>query len=108
MSNKIQKIWQVMNAFDNDFALKYPEFSKIILQLLYNRGLKEKQEIEEFLKPEYAKSHDPFLFKDMEAAVDLIIKHAKAKDKIVVYGDYDADGVTSSAVLHDVLKALRV
>ena len=97
-----------MNAFDNDFALKYPEFSKIILQLLYNRGLKEKQEIEEFLKPEYAKSHDPFLFKDMEAAVDLIIKHAKAKDKIVVYGDYDADGVTSSAVLHDVLKALRV
>lgn len=108
MSNKIQKIWQVMSVFDNDFAIKYPEFSKIVLQLLYNRGLKEKQEIEEFLKPEYVKSHDPFLFKDMEAAVELIIKHAKAKDKIVIYGDYDADGVTSSAVLHDVLKALRV
>lgn len=108
MPNKIQKLWKVMDAFDNDFALKYPESSKIILQLLYNRGLKEKQEVDDFLNPEYAKSYDPFLFKDMEAAVELVIKHAKAKNKIVIYGDYDADGVTSSAVLHDVFTALRV
>lgn len=109
--NKIKlqsKLWQVMPEFDNDFASKFPEYNKIILQLLYNRGLKEKKDIEEFLNPEYAKSHNPFLFKNMEAVVELIIKHAKEKNKVVIYGDYDADGVTSSAVLVDVLSALRV
>ncbi len=101
------RIWRVMPGYDNDFVLKNPEYSAIVLQLLYNRGLKEKGEIEEFLNPEYAKTHDPFLFKDMEAAVNLIIRHAKEKNKIVIYGDYDADGVTSSAVLVDVFRTLR-
>jgi len=50
---------------------------------------------------------DPFLFKDMTKAVDLIISHIKQGNKIMIYGDYDADGVTSSALLYDIFKIFK-
>ena len=86
---------------------KYPEYNRVILQLLNNRGLKEKEEIKMFLEGKYEDAHDPLKFKDMKEAVDLAIKHVKAKNKILVYGDYDADGVTASVVLVETLKTLK-
>ena len=50
---------------------------------------------------------DPFLFQKMEESTDLIIKHIKAQNKIFVFGDYDADGVTSSALMFEVLTLLK-
>lgn len=91
----------------DEFISKYPGYNRVVLQLLFNRGLKEKEAIENFLDSDFSKISDPFLFKDMEAAVELIIKHIREQNKILVYGDYDADGVTSSALLAEVLKILK-
>jgi len=97
-----------MPKVDRELSKVFPQYDNLVLQLLFNRGLIEPKEIEEFLNPDYYKfHHDPFLFKDMEAAVDLIISHVKKGSKILIYGDYDADGVTSSAIMLDVLTILK-
>lgn len=107
MSNQ-EKIWQILPKISQDFIKQFPDFNQAVLQLLYNRGLTLKDAIEQFLNTDYNKqSHNPFLFQDMKKAVELIIKHIKNKNKIVVYGDYDADGVTASALLVETLKTLK-
>ncbi len=114
MSTPQQKNWQILPEISDDTSPPAPllkrrgEYSEVVLQLLFNRGLIEKNDIEEFLSADYEKySHDPLLFAQMNEAVDLIIKHIKAQDKIIIYGDYDADGVTSSAVLFEILTTLN-
>ena len=103
----MEKVWQIMPKINESFISKYPEYSQVVLQLLFNRGLEKRKEIEMFLSSDYKDIHDPFLFNNMAAAVDLIIKHIKAENKIVVYGDYDADGVTSAVLLVEVLAILK-
>lgn len=104
----MSKIWQIRPKIEEDFIKKYLEYDRLTLQLLYNRGLTEKKEIEEFLEADYQKYKlDPFLFNDIEKAVELIINKVKAGEKIIVYGDYDADGVTATTVLLETLKTLK-
>ena len=102
----MSKIWQSYPAAPADFFAANDGFSPVLAQLLYNRGLRTEEEIEAFLNPEFC-FNDPFLFKDMEAVVELLISKIKAGEKIVVYGDYDADGITASAVLSETLKILK-
>lgn len=97
----------MLPKISNDFVDLHPEYDRIFLQLLFNRGLKEKREIEDFLNFDFKMIPEPFLFKDMGTAVDLIIEHIRKQNKILVYGDYDADGVTSSALLVEILKILK-
>lgn len=105
MSNKN---WQIAPAISEKFRKKYPQYGRLVLQLLFNRGLVEEKDIESFLNPDFnVSSFDPFLFNDMRAAVDLIIRHIKNGNKTVVYGDYDADGVTASAIMFDILSTLK-
>lgn len=68
-------------------------------QLLINRGLADCGRASAFLSPELKDLHDPYLLKDMDRAVDRIVRALGNKEKIAVYGDYDVDGVTSSALL---------
>jgi len=83
-----------------------PDINLVILQLLANKGLSN-EAIKQFLKPDYQEHlHDPFLFKDMKLAVELIKKHLEKKSKIIIYGDYDADGVTATAVMYKALEFL--
>lgn len=96
-----------MPKIEEAFLVKNKEYNPTILQVLFNRGITEKDDIEMFLKGDYENSHDPFLFKDMEEAIDLIISHIKQKNKIVIFGDFDADGITSSACLFETLSALQ-
>lgn len=84
----------------------YPTVNPLILQILFNRGLKTKEDLRWFLSDE-EEFLDPFLFKDMKAAVALIIDHIKKRNKIMIFGDYDADGVTSAALLYDVFSILK-
>lgn len=109
MNNKNinKKKWRLKPKFNQKIGKSLEEFDDIILQLLSNRGLKEQKEIKNFLYDDINSLHDPFLFKDMKRAVDLIIKHIKKKNTIYIYGDYDADGVTSSALLKDILETLK-
>src|SRR3989338_9901185 len=99
--------WEVKPKIKDDLARIQPGFNKIILQLLANRNLVEKEAIENFFQASQAGLLDPFLFKDMKAAIDLAIKHIKQENLIVVYGDYDADGVTSVAVLVEILNTFK-
>ena len=95
----MEKKWQVAEKFNNDFTDQFPEMNQIVLQLLYNRGLKSQDEIDKFLGPDYNKDqHDPYLFNEMEKAVRRIYQALEEKEKIVIYGDYDADGVSSTAL----------
>lgn len=75
----------------------------VILELLAKRGITESSEINEFLAEKPQKTYDPFLLPDMEAGVDLILDAIKQNYKICVYGDYDADGVTSVSILMEFL-----
>lgn len=77
-----------------------------IKELLYNRGIRTEEEIEEFLSDKPKKTYDPFLLLNMEAGVDFILSAIENDEKICIYGDYDADGVTSTAVLMEVLSQL--
>lgn len=104
----MKKNWQVLPSAPETFFESQKIYSPIVSQLLFNRGLLTKNDIEYFFNPEIQEeSFDPFLFKDMEAAISLVIKHIKSGSNIVVCGDYDADGVTSSALLVETLKILK-
>jgi single-stranded-DNA-specific exonuclease len=82
----------------------YPEFLRILLS---NRGITNKTEAEDFLNPDYEKGlFDPFLFVDMEKAVDRILVAMEKKEKIVIFSDYDADGIPGGIILHDFFKKI--
>ena len=80
------------------------DFGKLVGQLLFNRGI-EPDRVADFLNPDYGKLHDPFLLKDMDKAVRRIRQAVTKAEKIVVYGDYDVDGITSTTILVDYLKS---
>ena len=78
----------------------------IIGQILWNRGLESAEEARAFLHPEDEPFHDPFLMMDMERAARRIIQAIHAGEQIVVYGDYDVDGMTSTTLLMKNIRAL--
>ena len=78
--------------------------TRLIAELLYRRGLKDEAAIKGFFKPDLANLHDPFLFPDMEPAVQRILKAIENNELITIYGDYDVDGTTSTALLYLGLK----
>jgi len=99
--------WHVAeNSVSDDLIKNNLNKNSVIFQLLGAKGFSASQ-IDNFLQAEYqANLHDPFLFKDMLPASELILKHLQAGNKITVYGDYDADGVTSTAVMFKTLDFL--
>lgn len=74
--------------------------------LLKNRGVTTEEEKETFLNPDYTQLHDPFLFTDMEKAVVRIFEAIEAKQKIVIYSDYDCDGIPGAVTLADFFKVI--
>ncbi|MBI5643668.1 MAG: single-stranded-DNA-specific exonuclease RecJ [Deltaproteobacteria bacterium] len=80
----------------------------ITAQLLINRGLVEPDKAFSFLRPELKDLHDPFLFKDMERSAERIIEAIRAGEKIAVFGDYDVDGTTSTALVYLFFKEIGV
>lgn len=78
----------------------------ILGALLEIRGISSEEEIEEFLSDRPQKTYDPFLLLNMEAGVDLLLSEIKNNTRICIYGDYDADGVTSVCILSHVLSML--
>ena len=72
--------------------------SELMARILTNRNISE-DKIEGFLHPKISDLYDPFLFNDMDLAVNRIIKAIEDKEKITIFGDYDVDGITSSTLL---------
>ncbi len=85
----------------------FPEQPRLLASLLWRRGLRTAEEAERFLRPSWERDvHDPFLFDDMERAVERLMSAVRRREKIVVHGDYDADGVSGSVILHATLRGL--
>ena len=78
--------------------------SPILAQLLINRGTKEVLGAGKFLKADLKDLRDPYIFQDMEKAVDKILRAANNNERILIYGDYDVDGITSVALLFSILR----
>lgn len=99
------KRWQVSpRAPDSHFA-QFPQLPPLIVQLLYNRGVTSPEEVQSFLA-HHCDGDDPFALLGMRAAVERISCALARQEAIAVYGDYDCDGVTSTALLTDVLARL--
>ncbi|MEK7184606.1 MAG: DHH family phosphoesterase, partial [Patescibacteria group bacterium] len=75
--------------------------------LLFYRNIKTQEEKENFLNPDYTKHiHDPFLLKDAEKAGKRIVQAIENNEKIVIYSDYDADGIPAGVIFHDFFKRI--
>ncbi len=100
----ISKNWNILEKASQDFISRFSQYNSTILQLLYNRKIDTKDKIDKFYNSSYADLHDPLLFKDMDRALERIEKAMDAGERVGIYGDYDADGVTSSIVLTEIFK----
>ena len=80
--------------------------SPLLAQCLVNRGLVTKEEVSDFLKPKLKLLADPFLIPNMEVAIERLWKARSNDERLLIYGDYDADGITSTALLVEALTEL--
>ena len=110
-TKKKNKLWSVL--YQNDCGEKDAtvkelseklDISEICAKLLINRGYTNVKEAESFLKNETSVLHDPFLLADIRPAIERIKKAVDNGEKIVIYGDYDVDGVTAVSTLYLYLK----
>ena len=82
------------------------KLSPLVIQCLLNRGLSEPEEIQRFLQPRLKHLADPFLLPNMARAVERLFLARERGEQLVIFGDYDVDGVTSTALLLEVLGKL--
>ena len=78
----------------------------VLASLLVNRGVHTFEEARSFFRPNLSSLHDPFLMKDMEAAVERLQKAVIGHEKILVYGDYDVDGTTAVALVYSFIRKI--
>ncbi|MBP6125945.1 MAG: single-stranded-DNA-specific exonuclease RecJ [Leptotrichiaceae bacterium] len=100
--------WELKNYDDDYLKFKSEEFheNELITRLLLNRSIISKKEVENFLNSGDESLHDPFLFEQMEEVVDRILQARNNKEKVIIYGDYDVDGISGTAYLVIILRKL--
>ena len=101
--NKKWQIYETNKEKVKELEEKY-DINELLATILVNRNIVKEDEIRLFLQPTRNDFHDPFLIKDMDIAVDRILKAIEEKQKVTIYGDYDVDGITSITVLKSFLK----
>jgi len=101
----MEKKWLLRNSTKDISSLANKSgVSPVVAKILVNRGFDNEIDIKKFMRASIDDLYDPFLMKDMEKAIDIIKLAIENKEKIVVYGDYDADGVTSTVIMYKGLK----
>lgn len=103
------KLW-VCNEISDKAAAELSKesgISVLMAKVFLSRGIEDVGYIKSFLNPSLDGLNDPFLMKDMDKAVDRIIKAISDKEKIIIYGDYDVDGITSTSILVNFLCSLE-
>ena len=102
-TNELERCRQIDKKFDTGM---------IVATILNDMHFKDDKEIEKFLKPKRTDFYNPFFMPDMEKAVSRITKALKNNENITIFGDYDADGITSTTILkrffHDINKECNV
>ena len=100
------KKWEIYDSNEQkvkEICDKY-NLNKIIGKIIVNRNVTSDEDVRIFITPTRDDFHDPFLFKGMDIAVDRILQAINNKEKILIYGDYDVDGITSTTVLKKYLQ----
>lgn len=102
----MKKKWEYYDVDENivENIMHKHNISRLIAQVLVNRGIVEDKEIQVFLNPTRNDFIDPFLMKDMDKATERIINAINKREKTIIYGDYDVDGITSITVLKNFLE----
>lgn len=104
----MRSIWKIKNhnkALAQDLS-KRLKIHEITACLLINRGITEVDQAQSFLNPQLKDLYDPFLLKDMKKAVERLKKAIKNQEIVVIFGDYDVDGITATALLMMVFESL--
>ncbi|MDD4223733.1 MAG: single-stranded-DNA-specific exonuclease RecJ [Candidatus Cloacimonetes bacterium] len=102
----MQKEWLLQGEFAPEEVKQIKELTtrmkcpRLVAELLFRKGLKTPEQIEDFFQPRLEHQHDPFLFPDMEKAVGRILAAIDRGEKITIYGDYDVDGTTATTLLY--------
>jgi len=101
------KSYIIQNPIPQPIAEHLGEYPELMRSLLFYRGITTKEEAEKFLNPNYETDlPDPFLMKDMDKAVERILQVVKNDERILIYSDYDADGIPAAVVMHDFFKLI--
>ncbi len=105
----MNKRWSIIEVEDKvvNKLKRELKIDTVFCRLLVQRGITTGEEANKFLNPTLDELHDPFLMKDMDLAVERLGKAISDKEKILIFGDYDVDGTTSTAMLHTFLKPLN-
>jgi single-stranded-DNA-specific exonuclease len=99
------KRWEVIPRAPETHFARFPDLPPLIVQILYNRGFTEAGEVRDFLAHRW-QDDDPLAMKGMAQAVERLSQAIAKQEPIAVYGDYDADGVTATALMMQILTTL--
>jgi len=105
----MQPKWELVESRPHEEIERLSRESRIpytIARILINRGIETPEQVERFFNPSNTHLHDPFLMRDMEPAVERIVKALGRRERIAIYGDYDVDGITAASMLYLFLKDL--
>jgi single-stranded-DNA-specific exonuclease len=101
--------YEVQPLAPADWLSQFPELHPALASILYRANIRTVEAVDHFLHPTYERDqHDPFLFADMQKVVDRIIQAKEQNQSVLVYGDYDADGVCSTVLLYTALQQIGV
>jgi single-stranded-DNA-specific exonuclease len=105
----MEKRWKILSADENKVIALQQSLNNIsfsLCKILVQRGIDTFQKAKDYFRPQLSQLHNPFLMKDMDKAVERILKAITNNDKILVFGDYDVDGTTSVALMYRFLKKI--
>lgn len=103
--NPIEKKWVVAPKIPGEVNERLSDYSHVMRQLLYNRGIEDAESAQRYLS-EDGSFHDPFLLNGMHSAVQILLDAVSKGSPIAVYGDYDVDGISATALMTIVLKRI--
>lgn len=103
----LEKNWQIASLITEEASRNLKQYPRIAKQLLFNRGFSKADEAERFLNAEPPKFMNPMGLKDMDKALERISQAIDEHERIIIYGDYDTDGVTATTILVTTLLALN-
>lgn len=112
MREKIQGAnfdWQIADQASSVDLQALEQFGQVLSQLLFNRGIKDEKSAHKFLQPKFSEDFiDPQLFSDVPKVLIRIFQAKENKEKVLIYGDYDADGISGSSILARTFRRLGI
>lgn len=102
----LSREWQVAPRLPDDRLSGFPEAHPLVVQILHNRGVREPAEVESFLAGPLGRTGDPGSLRGVPEAVERISRAIAERERIAVYGDFDVDGVTSTALMTEAITAV--